>query len=168
MTIKVAIIGAGPAGFYTAEALAAQNAPAGDANAGDANAGDANVEIDLIEYLPAPYGLIRTGVAPDHQTTKKVQKTYAKTALKPGVRYYGNVKVGRDVSLAALRQIYDAVVLAVGAPQDNPARMPGVDKQGVYGSAAFVGWYNGHPDFRGLNPDLNTKAVAIIGVGNVP
>jgi len=152
MTIKVAIIGAGPAGFYTAEAL---------------TAGNANVEIDLIEYLPAPYGLIRAGVAPDHQTTKKIQKAYAKTALKPDIRYYGNVKIGRDVTLDALRRIYDAVVLAIGAPLDNPARIPGADKPGVYGAAAFVGWYNGHPDFRNLNPGLDTTAVAVIGVGNV-
>ncbi len=152
MTIKVAIIGAGPAGFYTADALTER---------------DADVAIDLIEYLPTPYGLIRAGVAPDHQTTKKVQKTYAKTAQKPQLRYYGNVKIGRDVRLDELREIYDAVVLAIGAPRDNPARMPGADKQGVYGSAAFVGWYNGHPDFRDLNPDLNTQAVAVIGVGNV-
>ncbi len=152
MTIRVAIIGAGPAGFYTAEALTNL---------------DADTEIDLIEYLPAPYGLIRAGVAPDHQTTKKIQKSYAKTALKPEVRYYGNVKVGRDVSLDALREIYDAVVLAIGAPTDNPARLPGADKKGVYGSAAFVGWYNGHPDFRNLDPDLNVSAVAVIGVGNV-
>ena len=152
MTIRVAIIGAGPAGFYTAEALTNL---------------DADTEIDLIEYLPAPYGLIRAGVAPDHQTTKKIQKSYAKTALKPEVRYYGNVKVGRDVSLDALREIYDAVVLAIGAPTDNPARLPGADKKGVYGSAAFVGWYDGHPDFRNLDPDLDTSAVAVIGVGNV-
>ena len=152
MTIKVAIIGAGPAGFYTAEAL---------------TAGDADVEIDLIEYLPSPYGLIRAGVAPDHQTTKKIQKTYARTALKPNIRYYGNVKIGRDIALDALRRIYDAVVLAIGAPLDNPVQIPGVDKQGVYGAAAFVGWYNGHPDFRNLNPNLDTKAVAVIGVGNV-
>lgn len=150
MTIRVAIIGAGPAGFYTAEALS-----------------EADAEIDLIEYLPAPYGLIRAGVAPDHQTTKKIQKSYAKTAAKPMVRYYGNVKVGRDVSLEELREIYDAVVLAIGAPTDNPAKLPGADKKGVYGSAAFVGWYNGHPDFRNLDPDLNTQTVAVIGVGNV-
>ncbi|MEW5704591.1 MAG: FAD-dependent oxidoreductase [Pseudomonadota bacterium] len=152
MTIKVAIIGAGPAGFYTAEALTEAGA---------------DVEVDLIEYLPSPFGLIRAGVAPDHQTTKKVQKSYAKTALKPAVRYYGNVKVGRDVGLAELQAVYDAVVLAIGAPTDNAAHIPGADKKGVYGSAAFVGWYNGHPDFRELNPDLNTKTVAVIGVGNV-
>ena len=152
MAIRVAIIGAGPAGFYTAEALTNL---------------DADTEIDLIEYLPAAYGLIRAGVAPDHQTTKKIQKSYAKTALKPEIRYYGNVKVGREVSLDELREIYDAVVLAIGAPTDNPARLPGADKRGVYGSAAFVGWYNGHPDFRNLDPDLDTSTVAVIGVGNV-
>lgn len=152
MAISVAIIGSGPAGFYTAEALLEDGA---------------GVSIDIIERLPTPYGLIRGGVAPDHQTTKKIMKKFEKTALHPEVRYYGNVEVGRDVPLEKLLEIYDAVVLAVGAPIDRPLGIPGDDKKGVYGSAAFVGWYNGHPDFIGLNPDLNTESVAVIGNGNV-
>ena len=152
MAISVAIVGSGPAGFYTAEALASSGN---------------DVSIDFIERLPTPYGLIRGGVAPDHQTTKKVQKKYEETALREQVRFFGNVEVGRDVALSELRAIYDAVVLAVGAPHDRPLGIPGEDKKGVFGSADFVGWYNGHPDFKDLDPDLNVAAVAVIGVGNV-
>ncbi len=128
---------------------------------------EADCQIDIIERLPAPFGLIRYGVAPDHQTTKNVQRNYDKTASQPDVRYFGNVEVGSDVGLDELRAVYDAVVLAVGAPFDRPLGIPGSDKAGVIGSAAFVGWYNGHPDFRDVNPDLDTSAVAVIGNGNV-
>ncbi|MBL8703258.1 MAG: FAD-dependent oxidoreductase [Rhodospirillales bacterium] len=152
MTISVAIIGSGPSAFYTADALAKSGA---------------DCTIDLIERLPAPFGLIRYGVAPDHETTRKVSRAFDKTARGDKVAFFGNTEVGRDVSLAELRQAYDAVVLAVGAPNDRPLGIPGSDKKGVYGSAAFVGWYNGHPDFRALNPDLNVKAAAVVGVGNV-
>ena len=152
MSVSVAIVGSGPAGFYTADALI--------------NSGD-DVSVDFIDRLPTPFGLIRGGVAPDHQTTKNVARKYEKTALMEPVRYYGNVEVGRDVSLAELREIYDAVVLAIGAPRDRLMNIPGEDKTGVFGSADFVGWYNGHPDFRDLNPDLNVSTAAVIGVGNV-
>ncbi len=152
MAVSVAIVGSGPAGFYTAEALVKSGA---------------DVRIDIIERLPTPFGLIRDGVAPDHQTTKKVSAKFERTALRDEVRYYGNVEVGRDVGLAELRRIYDAVVLCVGAPLDRALHVPGEDKSGVYGSAAFVGWYNGHPDFCNLDPDLDTSAVAVVGVGNV-
>jgi ferredoxin--NADP+ reductase len=152
MTVSVAIIGSGPAGFYTAEALCRR---------------EFDVSVDIIERLPTPFGLIRAGVAPDHQTTKKVSRVFEKTAQRDEVRYFGNVEVGTDVSLDELRGIYDAVVLAVGAPGDQPLGIPGEDKRGVYGSATFVGWYNGHPDFRDLDPDLEVKAAAVIGVGNV-
>ncbi|MEK9722906.1 MAG: FAD-dependent oxidoreductase, partial [Rhodospirillaceae bacterium] len=135
MSISVAIIGSGPAGFYTADALLKQC--------------DA-CKIDIIERLPTPYGLIRGGVAPDHQTTKRVARKYEETAMVEHVNYYGNVEVNKDISLAELREIYDAVVLAVGAPGDRKLTIPGADKYGVFGSAAFVGWYNGHPDFREL------------------
>jgi ferredoxin--NADP+ reductase len=152
MPISVAIIGAGPAGFYTADALL--------------KAGT-ECRVDIVERLPAPFGLIRYGVSPDHETTKKVARVFERTALKPEVRYFGNVDVGRDVSVDELRGMYDAVVLAVGAPLDRTLGIPGEDKAGVIGSAALVGWYNGHPDFRDLDPDLEVSAAAVIGNGNV-
>ncbi|NQU61031.1 MAG: FAD-dependent oxidoreductase [Rhodospirillales bacterium] len=152
MPISVAIVGSGPAAFYTAEALVNSSK---------------DVSIDFIERLPTPFGLIRGGVAPDHQNTKNVTKKYEKTAINDQVRFFGNVNVGRDVSLVELREIYDAVVLATGAPRDRKLGIPGEDKAGVFGSADFVGWYNGHPDFRDLNPDLNVSTAAVIGVGNV-
>ena len=152
MPIRVAIVGSGPSGFYTAEALAKS---------------DADCEIDLIERLPAPHGLIRYGVAPDHQTTKNVARNFDKTAARDEMRFYGNVDIGTDISLDDLRGMYDAVVLAIGSPEDNKLGIPGEDKQGVIGSAAFVGWYNGHPDFVDLAPDLNSANVCVIGNGNV-
>jgi ferredoxin--NADP+ reductase len=152
MAITVAIIGSGPAGFYAADAiLKSVDDP----------------QIDIIERLPTPYGLIRGGVAPDHQTTKKVARKFEKTALRDGIRYFGNVEVGRDVTLDELRDIYDVVILAIGAPADRVLTIPGADKLGVHGSAAFVGWYNGHPDFVELEPDLNVEAAVVIGNGNV-
>lgn len=127
----------------------------------------ANVAIDIIERLPAPFGLIRAGVAPDHEKTRNVSRAYARTAESPAVHYYGNVELGRDLSLEELREMYDAVVIAVGAPRDRKLGIPGEDKRNVFGSADFVGWYNGHPDFHDLDPDLDTDTVAVIGNGNV-
>ncbi|MEE9249735.1 MAG: FAD-dependent oxidoreductase [Alphaproteobacteria bacterium] len=152
MSVSVAIVGSGPGGFYTADALLKSGA---------------DCRIDIIERLPTPFGLIRDGVAPDHQSIKKVWKSFERTALDARVRYYGNVKVGRDVHLDELRALYDAVVLAVGAPLDRRLGIPGEDKEGVVGSGAFVGWYNAHPDHVDLDPDLDTTAVAVIGNGNV-
>ena len=152
MPVSVAIVGAGPAGFYTAEALL-ERLP--------------GVQIDFIEKLPTPYGLIRAGVAPDHQTTKNVARKFEQTAQRESVQYFGNVEVGRDVQLADLRELYDAVVLALGSAGDRYLGIPGEDKEGVYGSAVFVGWYNGHPDFRDLDPRLDTAAAVVIGNGNV-
>ena len=152
MPISVAIVGSGPSGFYTAEALAKA---------------DADVEIDIIERLPAPHGLIRYGVAPDHQTTKNVSRAFDKTAGRDEVQYFGNVDIGRDLSLQELRETYDAVVLAVGSPYDRKLGIPGEDKKGVIGSAEFVGWYNGHPDFCDINPYLDTEKVVVVGNGNV-
>ena len=149
----VAIIGSGPAGFYTAEALQKQYGE--------------GVRIDLIDRLPVPYGLIRFGVAPDHQSIKAVSKRYEKVALSPGVRFVGNVTVGKDVSVAELAGLYDAVIFATGAPNDRPLGIPGDDLPGVIGSAAFVGWYNGHPEFAGLEPPLGASSAAVIGNGNV-
>ena len=152
MPLSVAIIGAGPAGFYTAEALV--------------DLLD-DVRIDIIERLPTPYGLIRAGVAPDHQSTKRVARRFERTALRERVQYVGNVEIGRDVMVDELRALYDAVVLAIGSPGDRPLGLPGEELPGVYGSASFVGWYNGHPDFRDLNPDLATTSIAVVGNGNV-
>jgi NADPH-dependent glutamate synthase beta subunit-like oxidoreductase len=152
MTVRVAIVGSGPSGFYTADALIKSGM---------------DCEIDVIDRLPTPFGLIRAGVAPDHQKTKNVSRAYEKTALNDSVAYFGNVDVGQDVGIEALKSFYDAVVLAIGSPYDRKLGVPGEDKKGVFGSADFVGWYNGHPDFRDLEPDLNTKAVVVIGNGNV-
>lgn len=149
----VAIIGSGPAGYYTAEACQKQF-------------GDA-VRVDIIDRLPVPYGLIRTGVAPDHQSIKAVSRRYEATALSDNVRFVGNVTVGVDVSIDELRGLYDAVVLATGAPADRPLGIPGDDLTGVIGSAAFVGWYNGHPDFADLDPPLAGPHAVVVGAGNV-
>jgi NADPH-dependent glutamate synthase beta subunit-like oxidoreductase len=156
MTIKVVIIGSGPAGLYTADALL---------EIGKAQSKD--YRIDIIERLPSPFGLIRFGVAPDHQSTKKIIKVFERTVLRDEVTYLGNVEVGRDVSLEELRELYDAVVLAVGAGYDRPLGVRGDEMQGVYGSASFVGWGNSHPDLVDLAPLLDVKAVVVIGNGNV-
>ncbi len=149
----VAVIGSGPAGYYSAEAL--QKAFGED------------VRIDMIDRLPVPYGLIRFGVAPDHQSIKAVYRRYEKVALSGNVRFVGNVTVGRDVTVAELQGLYDAIILATGAPNDRPLELPGSDLPGVVGSAAFVGWYNGHPEFADLAPPLDVEAAAVIGNGNV-
>ena len=149
----IAIIGSGPAGFYTAEAAQKQWGEA--------------VRIDIFDMLPVPYGLIRTGVAPDHQSIKAVYRRYETTSLSGNVRFIGNVMVGRDISVAELQELYDAVVLATGAPHDKKVGLPGEELGNVFGSAAFVGWYNGHPDFAALGPDLSGKNAVVIGNGNV-
>jgi ferredoxin--NADP+ reductase len=128
---------------------------------------DPDCRVDVIERLPSPFGLIRAGVAPDHQKTKRVAKAYERTLSDERVRYLGNVEAGRDVSVPELLSVYDAVVLAYGAPHDNRLGIPGEDLLNVFGSNAFVGWYNGHPDFKDLNPDLDIGSAVIIGVGNV-
>lgn len=153
MTRHIAIVGSGPAGYYTAEAAQKQW-------------GD-EVRIDVFDTLPVPYGLIRTGVAPDHQSIKGVSRRYEATALSDNVRFVGNVTVGEDLTLAELQGLYDAVVFATGAPHDKPLEIPGADLANVFGSAAFVGWYNGHPQFANLAPDLSGKHAVVIGMGNV-
>jgi len=149
----LAIVGSGPAGFYTAEAALKA-------------LGD-DVQIDIIDQLPTPYGLIRAGVAPDHQSIKAVSRRYDAVATDARVRFLGNVSIGEDVSVAELTGLYDDVVLAVGAPEDRPLGVPGSDLAGVMGSAAFVGWYNGHPAFKDLAPPLNAEGVVVVGNGNV-
>src|SRR5690349_152691 len=148
-----AIVGSGPAGFYTAEALE--------------KAYGENARIDILDRFPVPYGLIRFGVAPDHQSLKAVSKRYDKTAESAGVDFIGNVSVGPDVSIAELLDLYDAVILATGGPHDRKLGIPGEELPGVIGSAEFVGWYNGHPDFADLNPPLDGANAAVIGNGNV-
>ncbi|MEN3972323.1 FAD-dependent oxidoreductase [Sphingomicrobium sp. XHP0235] len=148
-----AIVGSGPAGFYTAEALSKAY-------------GDA-ARIDIIDRLPVPYGLIRFGVAPDHQSIKKVSLRYDKVADADNVRFIGNVSIGDGVSVSELRELYDAVVMATGAPNDRTLGIAGEELEGVVGSAAFVGWYNGHPDHADLDPPLDGSDVVIVGNGNV-
>jgi len=152
MGVSVAIIGSGPGGFYAASALIKEIE---------------DCRVDVIDRLPTPYGLIRAGVAPDHQSMKKVSARFDKTAADPRVRFLGNVEVNRDVSLAELRSLYDAVVIATGAPRDKKLGIPGEDLDGVYGSAEFVGWYNAHPDQRDLAPSLESGTMVVIGAGNV-
>lgn len=149
----IAVIGSGPAGYYSAEALQKQYGE--------------DVRVDIIDRMPVPYGLIRFGVAPDHQSIKAVSKRYEKVALSDNVRFCGNVDVGRDVSIPELLALYDAVILATGAPNDAPLEIPGGDLPGVIGSAGFVGWYNGHPEFAGLAPPLHVETAVVIGNGNV-
>jgi NADPH-dependent glutamate synthase beta subunit-like oxidoreductase len=149
----IAIIGSGPAGYYTAEAAQKQWGE--------------EVRVDIFDMLPVPYGLIRTGVAPDHQSIKGVSKRYESTASLDNVRFVGNVTIGEDVSIAELQELYDAVVLATGAPNDKPAGIAGEGLDNVFGSAAFVGWYNGHPQFAKLGPDLGGRTAVVIGNGNV-
>ena len=148
-----AIVGSGPAGFYTAEAL-------------EKAYGD-RARIDILDRYPVPYGLIRFGVAPDHQSLKAVSKRYDKVAESAGVDFIGNVTVGRDVSVAELLDLYDGVVLATGAPHDRMLGIPGEKLPGVVGSAEFVGWYNGHPEFAELDPFLQDTHAAVVGNGNV-
>ena len=148
-----AVVGSGPAGFYTAEALS--------------KAYGAAARIDILDRYPVPYGLIRFGVAPDHQSLKAVSKRYDKVADSDGVGFVGNVTVGEQVSVEELLELYDAVILAVGAPRSRRLGIPGDDLPGVIGSAEFVGWYNGHPEFAGLDPPLDGSHAAVIGNGNV-
>lgn len=149
----IAIVGSGPAGYYTAEAAQKQW-------------GD-QVKVDVFDRLPVPYGLIRTGVAPDHQSIKAVARRYEKTALSDNVRFVGNISVGSDISVAELHGLYDAVIFATGAPNDRQLGIEGEDLPNVFGSAAFVGWYNGHPQFARLDPDLSGANAVVIGMGNV-
>src|SRR3954452_12782860 len=147
-----AAVGAGPAGFYTAEALE--------------KAYGERARIDILDRYAVPYGLIRFGVAPDHQSLKAVSKRYDKVAESAGVDFIGNVCIGRDVSVAELLDHYDAVILAIGAPHDRKLGIPGEELPGVAGSAEFVGWSNGPPEFADLAPPLDGTHAAVIGNGN--
>jgi ferredoxin--NADP+ reductase len=151
--LRVAVVGSGPAGFYAADALLKSDDPA--------------VEVDLIDRLPTPWGLVRLGVAPDHENIKAVSRAFEKTAARPGFRFLGNVEVGRDVSHAELLERYDAVVYSVGAQTDRRLGIDGEDLPGSWPATAFVAWYNGHPDFQELEFDLSHERVVVIGNGNV-
>jgi ferredoxin--NADP+ reductase len=151
--LRVAIIGSGPSGFYAAEYLQKQK--------------NLVVEIDMFERLPTPFGLVRGGVAPDHQKIKSVTKVYDRIAQQDNFRFYGNVEFGKDVTRADLQRHYHAVVYAVGSSSDKKLAVPGEDLPGSFPATEFVGWYNGHPDYRELQFDLSVEAVAVIGVGNV-
>ena len=147
------MVGSGPAGFYAASALLASEEP--------------TVEVDLIERLPTPWGLVRLGVAPDHPNIKAVSRAFERTAAQPGFRFFGNVEVGRDVTHDELRRLYDAVVYSVGAQTDRQLGIPGEDLPGSWAATEFVAWYNGHPDFQELEFDLSHERAVVIGNGNV-
>jgi ferredoxin--NADP+ reductase len=151
--LRVAIIGAGPAGFYAAEHLFKQK--------------DLTVEVDLFDRLPTPYGLVRFGVAPDHPKIKSVSKVFDRVASKPGFRYFGFVELGKEIEVADLRNYYHQIVYTVGAPSDRHLNIPGIDLNRSHAATEFVAWYNGHPDYRHLTFDLSQERVAVIGIGNV-
>jgi len=149
--LRVALIGAGPAGIYAADILSKTGL---------------DVSIDLFERLPAPFGLVRYGVAPDHPRIKQIIVALQKILARGDIRLVGNVEVGRDVTMADLREHYDAVIISTGADKDAPLPIPGIDLPGSYGAADFVAWYDGHPDVPRTWP-LEAQSVAVLGVGNV-
>ena len=151
--LRVAVVGSGPAGFYAADALLKSEDP--------------HVEVDLIDRLPTPWGLVRLGVAPDHENIKAVSRAFEKTAARPGFRFFGNVDVGRTVTHAELAELYDAVLYSVGAQTDRRMGIPGEDLPGSWPATAFVAWYNGHPDFQQLDFDLSHERAVVVGNGNV-
>jgi adrenodoxin-NADP+ reductase len=151
--LRVAIIGSGPAGFYTAYRLMNKVQDA---------------VIDMYEQLPVPYGLVRFGVAPDHPEVKNCQDTFEEVALSPRFNYIGNVRVGHDVALSSLALHYDAILFSYGASEDRKLGIPGEDLPGVFSAREFVGWYNGLPQFQGLKPHLQAgEQAVVIGQGNV-
>ena len=151
--LRVAIVGSGPAAFYAAGHLLKQDG--------------LQVEIDMFERLPTPYGLVRAGVAPDHHKIKSVTKIFAQVASNPRFRFYGFVEFGKDIALSDLRGHYHQILYATGAPTDKRMGIPGEDLKGSHAATEFVGWYNGHPDYRDCQFDLSQERVAIVGVGNV-
>ena len=152
---KIAIVGAGPAGYFTAQAL--QNA----------QTGELSFAIDMIERLPTPWGLVRSGVAPDHPKIKTVSKVFEKIAKEPNFRLFANVELGKDVSLKDLRDQYDAVVLSTGASKGRKLGIPGEELANSLSAADFVPWYNAHPDYVNTEVDLSSDIAVVIGAGNV-
>ncbi len=153
----VAIVGSGPSGFFAAASLL---------KAADAE-DDLDVRVDMLEMLPTPWGLVRSGVAPDHPKIKSISSQFEKTSLDPRFRFFGNITVGDHVQTAELAQRYDAVVYAVGAQSDRPLDIPGEDLAGSVAAVDFVGWYNAHPHFEGIAPDLTGGRAVVVGNGNV-
>ncbi len=151
--MRVAIIGSGPAGFYAAEALLKRT--------------DEVVHVDMFDRLPTPYGLVRGGVAPDHQNIKAVTRVYEKTAARPTFRFFGNVRLGSDITVEELRQHYHQIVYAVGNEADRRLGIPGEGIPRCTPATVFIGWYNGHPDYRHAKIDLSVSRVAVVGNGNV-
>jgi ferredoxin--NADP+ reductase len=151
--MRVAIIGSGPAGFYAAEALLKRT--------------DAVVDVDMFDRLPTPYGLVRGGVAPDHQKIKTVIRVFAATAARPTFRFLGNVRLGRDLTVEELRRHYHQIVYATGNEADRRLGIPGEGIARCTPATVFVGWYNGHPDYRHAQIDLSVHRVAVVGNGNV-
>ena len=149
--MRVAVVGAGPAGFYACEDLLKQD----------------GVEVDLYDALPTPFGLVRAGVAPDHPKIKSVTRRYEKTARAPGFRFFGGVELGADVAREELLERYHAVVYAVGSRDDNRLGIPGEDRPGSHAATEFVAWYNGHPDHADRRFDLSARTAVVIGNGNV-
>jgi ferredoxin--NADP+ reductase len=152
--LRIAVFGAGPAGFYAVDELLKQDGR--------------GIQVDLFDRLPTPYGLVRGGVAPDHQKIKAVIRQYEKIAARPGFRFFGNVTFGKDLTLEEVLSHYHQVLFSTGAESDRRMGIPGEDLPGSYPATIFVGWYNGHPDYRDLHFDLsNVESVAVIGNGNV-
>lgn len=151
--LRVAIVGAGPSGFYAAGALLQQK--------------EIHASIDIFDRLPTPYGLVRYGVAPDHQKIKSVTKVYERTVADSRVRYFGNVGLGEEISRDDLQNHYDQIIYATGASSDRQLDIPGEELAGSFSATEFVAWYNGHPDFVDREFDLSVESVAVIGVGNV-
>ena len=152
---RVAIVGAGPAGYFSAQALQSLSNE------------KTTFKVDLFEKLPTPWGLVRSGVAPDHPKIKSVSKVFEKISDDPNFRLFANVEVGQDLSLEELKSNYDAVVLAVGTPSGKKLGIPGENLANCWSSAEFVSWYNGHPEYSKLNIDLSGKRAVVIGAGNV-
>ncbi|CAN6456560.1 unnamed protein product [Victoria cruziana] len=151
--LHVCVVGSGPAGFYTAEKMLKAHKRA---------------EVDIIDRLPTPFGLVRSGVAPDHPETKIVINQFSRAAVDQRCSYFGNVTLGASISLSELRKMYHVVVLAYGAESDRGLGIPGEDLAGIYSAREFVWWYNGHPDCSALSPDLRTTDTAVVlGQGNV-
>ncbi len=151
--VRVAIVGAGPSGFYAAEHILKDDST--------------HAQVDLFDRLPTPFGLVRGGVAPDHPKIKSVIRVYEKTAAREGFRFFGNVKVGHDVEVEDLERLYHAIVYTVGCETDRRLGIPGEELPGSHAATAFVGWYNAHPDYCEERFDLSCERAVVIGNGNV-